>query len=226
MNAEITEEQRAHAEAIGKRKWGTLQPIPKPEPLPEIVNPNLDWYIVHVVGKSDDHAVEWLTDRGLETYYPQVRELRPVPTRELSKKQRASGVRVNRPRLVAFMPRYLFVRFDMTAAGWREIFDFAGIGGMVCEGDLPVRAPSAVASLREREIDGAIPGRTPAKLIFSLGQQVVIKEGAFAQFPAIVEKLPDVPIEDIDADTRIRVAVSIFGRSTPVDLEVAQIQRV
>ena len=132
-----------------------------------------------------------------------------------------------RPRLVPFMPRYVFVHFDMGKPGWREIFSFAGIGGMVCEGNLPVAVPDAlVASIREREVDGAVPGKSPARLIFKLGEEVRIDGGPFAPLSAIVEALPDAPIEQIDSETRIKVSVNLFGRPTPVHLTVGQVDKL
>lgn len=184
------------------------------------------WHLVQTAG-GDGKAIDWLDRCGIDHYYPQVRELRPVPRKQLSRKQRASGIPIMRPRLVALFPGYLFVHFDRQGGAWREIFDFAGIGGLVSADGRPVRVPDEmVAGIRAREIGGAVPGKTPAALIFHLGERVRVADGPFSPFEAIVEKLPRVSIEEIDAATRIRVAVDIFGRATPVDLEVSQIEKL
>ncbi len=207
---------------LAKETWERDRPASLARPVPPVPV----WHIVHFLGRSERQAIDFLRDRRIEVYYPMVREMRPVPRKELSKKQRASGIAIRRPKLVPLFPRYMFVRFDMGKDGWREIFDHAGVGGMVCEGDLPVRVrDDLIAGIRGREIDGAVPGATPAELIFKIGETVRIKDGPFASFDGVVERLPSVAIEEIDADTRIRVAVSIFGRSTPVELEVQQVRK-
>lgn len=185
------------------------------------------WHVVHCIGRTDNAVLEWLHDRfEFETYYPAVREMRPVPRKKLSARQRGSGVVIMRPQVVPFFPRYVFVRFDMAKDNWREIFRFVGVGGMVCEGNLPVWvSDNLIAAIRKREVDGAVPGKTLARVIFEIGDEVRITDGPFASFPGIVETVLDVAIEDLDVDTRIRVAVNIFGRPTPVDLELSQIEK-
>lgn len=185
------------------------------------------WHVVHCVGKTDRYVIEWLTEKfKFEIYYPVVQEMRPVPRNKLSAKQRQSDIEIMRPQRVPFFPRYVFVRFDMGKDNWREIFKFVGVGGMVCEGHLPVWVSDAlITSIRAREVDGAVPGKTLARVIFAVGDEVVVQDGPFASFPGIVERGIDVSIEELDVDTRIRVAVNIFGRPTPVDLDLSQVKK-
>lgn len=221
MKANIKAHMEANAMELARDVWPESQPANSLSS-----GPGACWHVVHCVGRGDGQALDWLKKLGLEYYYPMIRELRPELRKKLSRKQRASGVSIMRPRLVPFMPRYTFVRFDMGRPGWREIFSFAGIGGMVCEGDLPVAVPdSLVASIRDREIDGAVPGKTPARMLFRLGERVRVSSGPFASFDAVIEKMPNVPIEEIDSDTRIRVAVGLFGGATPVELLIGQIEK-
>lgn len=187
----------------------------------------LSWHIVHCVGKQDGYVLDWLKKLHFESYYPGVREMRPVPRKQLSHSQRNSGVTIMRPRIVPFFPRYIFVRFDMGRHGWREIFRFVGVAGMVCEGELPVWVPDGlIESIRGREVDGAVPGKTPAKLLFAVGDEVRVSEGPFASFPGVVEEIPDKPIEEVDSEVRIKVLVNIFGRPTPVSLEINQVEKL
>lgn len=219
----ITTEMTEEALSLARRVWEDGRPASAPV---RRADGGGAWHVVHVAGGSDRHAIDFLEGRGLVVYYPQMRAMRPLPRKQLSRKQRASGIAVMRPHLGPLFPRYLFVRFDMGREGWRTLFDFAGIGGLVCAGDLPVRVPDAlVDSLRAREIDGAVPGATPLRWIFALGETVTISDGPFAGFAAEVARLPDVAVEAIDADTRIRVAVNILGGVTPVDLAVGQIEK-
>jgi len=185
----------------------------------------LAWHVVHCIGRQDSGVLSWLDRLGVEYYYPMIREMRPAPKRKLSKKQRRMGLRV--PHIVPLLPRYTFIRFDMSGDGWRELFRFAGVGGMVCEGDLPVRVPEKlIASIKCLEINGAIPGRMPARKIFTIGERVRIADGGLTSFEAVITKVPDCAIEEVDSDTRIRVAVDLFGGETPVDLTISQIEKL
>lgn len=192
-----------------------------------IEHSDLPWHIVRRVGKSDQHALDWLKRMNLRTYYPLVREMRPVPRDKLSRKQRSAGITLMRPSLVPFFAGYIFVQMQMKGLDWQRLKDIAGLGGLVSkDGILPVRVSNElIDAIRSREVGGAVPGRTPAKLIFKLGQSVRITSGPFASFEGLVEKLPDAAIEDIDSETRIRVALEVFGQPTPVDLPLAFIEK-
>jgi transcriptional antiterminator NusG len=188
---------------------------------------DMRWYLLQCAAKSDKRVQDWLKDRGFEAYYPQVREMRAVPKRKLTASQRRADMTIMRPQTVPFFPRYMFVRFDIEGGLWRDIFGFVGIIGLHCNGDLPAPiADGLIDELKANEIDGAIPGKTKSKHIFKLGERVRVEDGPFASFYGTVEKLADVPIEAIDPDTRIKVAVDIFGRPTPVELEVRQVAKL
>src|SRR5215831_12477529 len=84
----------------------------------------LRWYLLQCAGRSDNGVREWLDRLAFENYYPMVREMRPVPRRKLTASQRRADMRIMRPQIVPFFPRYMFVRFDIGRDGWRSIFEF------------------------------------------------------------------------------------------------------
>lgn len=186
------------------------------------------WYVVQCAKRSDKAVCDWLDYLKFENYYPMVREMRPVPKRKLTKSQRDREMIIMRPQIIPFLPRYVFVRFDMLNGAWREIFEHVGVIGMHCAGDLPAPIDATlIVRLKSRErADGVIPGGTEAKHIFAVGESVEVLDGPFASFRGTVEKLANVAIEEIDPDTRIKVALNIFGRLTPVELEVNQVAKV
>jgi transcriptional antiterminator NusG len=184
------------------------------------------WYIVHAIGRPDSQVLEWLQKLKVDFYYPKVLEMRRVPRRQMSGAQRRSGVEVKKPQEAPLFPRYIFTNFDMGRSGWREVFKFAGCGGMVCEGDLPVWIPDGlIVSIKSREHNGMVPGATSVRVLFNLGDEVMVTSGPFASFPGIVERGVDIPIEELDPSTRIKVAVNVFGRATPLDLELWQVDK-
>lgn len=184
------------------------------------------WFIVRAVGKSDQQALDGLKRHGIETYYPQVVQMRPMPRREMSAGQRKSGIPIMKPRLGPLFPRYIFAKFGMARQSWRDVFRLTGVGGMLCCGDMPVQIREVlIEKIKMRENDGAIAGSETLRALFSIGDHVTVTDGPFASFPGIVEKGVDCAIEDLDPDTRIKVAVNIFGRATPIDLEVWQVTK-
>lgn len=187
----------------------------------------LSWLLVHCVGKSDGYIAQVLKRAAIEDYYPMVREFRAVPRKQLSQKQRASGIVVKRLTLVPMLPRYRLLHVDPKRSDLDVVFTHAGIGGLVCHENLPVIvSDDFVAKLRSKEHEGAIPGSMNARLVFGIGETVRVTDGPFAGFNAIVEKRIDCPIEELDPETRIKVAVQIFARATPVELTVAQVEKL
>jgi transcriptional antiterminator NusG len=185
------------------------------------------WHLVQVApGERDKHAREWLKRRGYEVYYPVVRSMRRPAASSMSRKQRAQG-RAMREVLEPMFRRYLFTRFDMKVGGWRDIFRAKGVTGMACEGNLPVPiSDDLIARLRATEVDGAIPGETPASEIFHIGQLVEVVEGPFAMFRGTVERINSSTIDGLDSQIRITVAIDIFGRLTPAEFDACQIDPV
>lgn len=186
------------------------------------------WLLGHCIGKSDKYVTDVLKRAGIDEYYPQIREFRPVPRKMLSQKQRASGVVVKRPMLVPLLPRYRLLHVDVRRGDLEEIFAMAGIGGMVCEGGAIIKVPqSFIDQVKKTEQRGAIPGTTSARLVFCVGEHVRIAgSGPFAQHNAIVQKNLDLPIEELDPDTRIEVAINLLGRLSKLALSLSEIEKL
>lgn len=185
------------------------------------------WHLVQVApGERDRYAVDWLMRRGYEPYYPMVRSMRRPAANRLSRKQRLNG-RAMREVLEPMFHRYVLTRFDPCVGGWRDIFRASGVTGIACEGDMPVPiSDDLVAALRAKEIEGAIPGETPADEVFHVGQLVEVTEGPFAMFRGTVETILSSTIDGIDSQMRVTVAIDIFGRLTPAKLDACQIAPV
>lgn len=190
--------------------------------------PALPWQIVRRIGKNDRHALTWLARLGYRTYYPVIREMRPVPRKRLSVRQRHAGIPIVLPKLVPFAPGYIFVQFNMDSGTWSQMKDLCAIGGFAAtEGTTPVQVPDTlIANLREREKDGFIDGDTTLAELFRFKEWVRVKAGPFAGFNGSVEELAGVPIAGIDSETRIRIAVELFGQPTPVDIPVSDLEKL
>ena len=189
------------------------------------------WHVVHCVGESDQHVINWLGPEhfNYEVYYPLVREMRAVPRNQQSQKERRSPFKIMRPKLVPFFPRYVFVRVDLSRDNWREAFDIAGVGGMLCHGSLPAPViDREIQAIKAREVNGAVPGKLKIQEVFKfeIGEVVRITDGPFASFEGQIETMLEGAIEGVDPLARIRVLAYLFGRQTPVELEISQIAKL
>ncbi|MGB3044184.1 MAG: transcription termination/antitermination protein NusG [Xanthobacteraceae bacterium] len=191
---------------------------------------NPTWHLAQTETGRERLACERLSDAGYEVYCPQMRVMKTVPRKLLSKRQRINGATVKRPQLSALFPGYIMIRFDKDIGAWHEIFDFAHVRGLVVSDRWTKDRSSpddVVAGLRAVEVDGAVPGDTSvAVLPYRVGEKVRITSGPFADFPAIVEKLPTAKLEELDESLRIQLVVNIFGGETPVDVEIGQVEHI
>ncbi|MDI1265610.1 MAG: transcription termination/antitermination protein NusG [bacterium] len=184
------------------------------------------WYLVQCVRATDQQAIDAFARFKIETYHPKILQLKPLPRRRMSAAQRQGGISIQVPTEVPLFPRYIFANFDIHHDKWHDAFEVAGVGGLVCRDRMPVWMPDdTIASIKRRENNGVIPGKDSVRAIFSVGDQVTVTNGPFASFPGIVEEGLDVAIEKLEANMRIKVAVNIFGRATPVELEYWQVAK-
>jgi len=117
-----------------------------------------------------------------------------------------------------FFPGYVLVQMEMNDETWHLVKDVPRVMGFIggtSDRPAPISDKEAQAIL-ERVVEGAEKPRP--KVLFEPGEVVRITEGPFNDFNGVVE--------EVDYEkSRLRVAVSIFGRSTPVELEFGQVEK-
>lgn len=184
------------------------------------------WYLAHT-GPADSRAVDRLTRGGIEVYYPQMRVLRPIPRREITIKQRHSGIIAKRWVFEPLFRRYLFIRFDLRGGDWRSIFEYAGVHGLIAgeEGGQSLPSPvreCVIEAVRSFEVDGAIPATTKArKIAVAIGDAGRITEGPFTGHDGTVENIPETTIEMLDENVKMRVGLVFLGRRTAVEIPLS-----
>ena len=191
---------------------------------------NPRWHLAQTETGRERLAHDRLNEAGYEVYFPQMRVMKPVPRKMLSKRQRIKGASVKRPHLSALFPGYVMIRFDKELGGWHDIFDFAHVRGLVVSDlwDADRKSPDEIVDhLRGVEIDGAVPGDTPvAVMSFSRGETVRISSGPFASYDGVIKRLPTGRLEELDESARIQLVVNIFGGATKVEVEIGQIEHI
>ncbi len=158
---------------------------------------------------------------GYESYYPQMRVMRPPPMRFITSSQRAAARNVMRPVLIPLFPGYPFVRFSMHDGRWHEIFDILGVYGLKVVGNLPAPLPtSAVDQIRKAEVGGAIAAETPvSELLYGKGSTVRIGEGPLQGFTGTVQELDE-------SKRRAIVDLVMFGNMRSVNITTGQLSVV
>lgn len=173
------------------------------------------WYVVQVFSQYENAVKRALEERiareGMQDRFGEIL----VPSEEVVEMR--DGVRRKSER--KFFPGYVLVQIDMNDDAWhlvRSVPRVLGFIGGTPERPAPISDKEAEAILvRVRE--GAEKPRP--KVLFEIGEAVRICDGPFNDFNGVVEEV------DYEKN-RLRVAVSIFGRSTPVELEFGQVEKL
>jgi len=171
------------------------------------------WYVVHVFSGSEKKVAQAIREQA-ETYgFDDDIEEVLVPTEEVVEMRR--GARVNAER--KFFPGYILIKMDLTDQAWHIVNSHNRVTGFLGAGGKPMPISDAEAERLIKQVTEGIE-RTHSDVIFEIGEWVRVAEGPFASFKGLVE--------EVDEDkSRLKVTVSIFGRSTPVDLEFSQVEK-
>lgn len=176
---------------------------------------SLRWYVVHAYSGYEQQVCKSLKERidryDLQEKFGDI--LVPKETVvEMKKGQKRESER-------KFFPGYVLVQMEMDNETWhlvKSVPKVLGFIGGTAESPAPITEREADAILQRIE-DGE--NKPKPKTLFDVGEVVRVVDGPFADFNGEVE---EVNYEK----SRMRVAVSIFGRSTPVELEFSQVEKV
>jgi len=172
------------------------------------------WYVVHVYSGFEKKVAatirEQALQKGLEDHFEDIL----VPTEEVVEMRRGSRVNAERK----FFPGYVLARMEMTDETWHLVKNTAKVTGFLGSSGRPVPISDAEAARVHNQVQEGVDRPRPS-ISFEIGEQVRVADGPFTSFSGLVE--------DIDEDrARLKVSVSIFGRSTPVELEYGQVEKL
>ena len=137
-----------------------------------------------------------------------------VPTEEVIEMRR--GKRVSSER--KFLPGYVLIKMVMSDESWHLVKNTAKVTGFLGSGGKPSPIRQSEADRILRQVQEGIERPKPS-ITFDIGEMVRVSDGPFTSFNGMVE--------DVDEDkARLKVAVSIFGRATPVELEYSQVEKL
>jgi transcriptional antiterminator NusG len=172
------------------------------------------WYIVHAYSGKEVHVMQAIREhiklKGMEDKFGEI----TVPTEEVVEMRGGKKRKSERK----FFPGYILVEMEMNDETWHLIRHVPGVLGFIGgTSDKPIPLSNKeVGNILQRVQEGV--EKPKPKVLFEPGEVVRIIDGPFADFDGVVE---DVNYEK----SRLRISVSIFGRSTPVELEFGQVQK-
>lgn len=172
------------------------------------------WYVVHAYSGYENFVMREISSRAEHhNLQDKIGEI-VVPSEEVVEMRAGQKRKSTRK----FFPGYVLVHMQMEDATWhmiRAIPRVLGFIGGTSQTPRPISEKEALAILQRVE-DGVT--KPKPKTLFEPGEVVRVKEGPFVDFNGVVE---EVNYEK----SRLRVAVLIFGRSTPVELEFSQVEK-
>ncbi len=171
------------------------------------------WYVVHVFSGSEKKMAQAILEQaqanGLEEQIEDVM----VPTEEVVEVRRGAKVQSERK----FFPGYILIKMELTDAAWSVVQAQPRVTGFLGGKGKPVPITNSEAERLIKQMDEGVE-RPRSTISFDIGEEVRVIEGPFESFNGVVE-------EADDEKERLKVSVSIFGRSTPVELEYSQVER-
>ena len=172
------------------------------------------WYIIHAYSNFENKVAESIREqakqRGLSDLFEEVM----VPKEKVVEVRRGRKVDAERK----FFPGYVLAKMDLTDEAYHLIKNTPKVTGFLGADNKPTPISEVEAARILHQVQEGIERPKPS-VSFEVGEQVRVSDGPFASFNGLVEEVDE-------ARSRLKVAVSIFGRATKVDLEFGQVEKL
>ena len=172
------------------------------------------WYVVHVYSGFEKKIAEQIKQQAAQNGLGEQFEEVLVPTEQVVEMRRGQKVNTEHK----FFPGYVLVKMELTDDAWHLVKNTPKVTGFLGSRTKPSPISEAEAQRILKQNQEGVERARPA-VLFEIGEQVRVADGPFTSFNGTVE--------EVDEDKgRLKVSVSIFGRSTPVELEYGQVEKV
>jgi transcriptional antiterminator NusG len=172
------------------------------------------WYIVHTQSGSENRVkqmvLEQVARHGMEDSFEEI----VIPVVEIPEVKRGKAIKVEKK----LMPGYVLIKMVMTDKSWHLVKSVPKISGFLGSKSVP-------KALSEKEVDevfSQLENRRKninSTSLYEIGESVTVLDGPFEGFSGTVEEIDEVKM-------KLRIAISIFGKATPIDLGFSQIKKV
>ena len=172
------------------------------------------WYIVHAYTNFERKVADAIRERakagGLDHLFEDI----VVPTEDVIEVKRGRKIHAERK----FLPGYVLVKMKMTDAAFVLIKNTPKVTGFLGADNKPMPISEDEAMRILHQVKEGVERPKPT-ITFEIGENVKVADGPFASFTGVVEEVDE-------ERSRVKVAVSIFGRPTPVELEFGQVEKI
>ena len=172
------------------------------------------WYVLHVYSNFEKKVAESIREqadqKGLSDHFEQI----VVPTEEVVEIRRGQKVNTERK----FFPGYVLLKMELSDRAWHLVKNTPKVTGFLGSGNKPIPISETEAMRIMKQVQEGVERPKPS-IIFEIGETVRVADGPFTSFNGVVEEVDE-------ERSRLKVAVSIFGRATPVELEYTQVEKV
>ena len=161
------------------------------------------WFVAHTQPLKETMAEHHLQEQGFQVYCPRYRKIR-------------RHARKTTEVISPLFPRYLFVELNLELDRWRSVNGTRGISYLLMNDEKPLLVPEyVVQGLKEQETgDGIVP--VASLIVFTKGDKVRVKEGAFEGHTAVFDKLDD--------KQRVQLLLTVLGRETKLVLPIYAVE--
>ena len=172
------------------------------------------WYVIHTQTGAEEKV-----KTNIES------KLKLSPSKELVSQilvpsEKVSEVKGGKKKISErkFFPGYILIQMDLTDDSWYLIKNTSGVTGFIGSGSRPVPIDDQeVESILKQSIERQ--ERPIPKTVFDKGESVRVTEGPFVNFTGVVDEV-------LPTKGKVKVSISVFGRSTPVELEYWQVEKL
>ena len=172
------------------------------------------WYIVHVYSGFEKKVAQGIRDQVEQQELGEVIQEVLVPTEEVVQVRRGQKINAERK----FFPGYVLVKMDLNDQAYHLIKTTPKVTGFLGTAGRPSPISDGEADRIMRQVQEGIERPKPS-ITFEVGEQVRVADGPFMSFNGYVEEVDE-------ERARVKVAVTIFGRATPVELEYSQVEKL
>lgn len=176
--------------------------------------PGTRWYIVHAYTNFERKVADAIRERAKANNLEGLFEDIVVPTEEVVEVKRGRKISAERK----FLPGYVLVKMKMTDAAFVMIKNTPKVTGFLGADNKPMPISEDEAMRILNQVKEGVERPKPT-ITFEIGENVKVADGPFASFTGVVEEVDE-------ERSRLKVAVSIFGRPTPVELEFGQVEKI
>ncbi|MEO1040629.1 MAG: transcription termination/antitermination protein NusG [Pseudomonadota bacterium] len=171
------------------------------------------WYIVHAYSNFEKKVAEAIRVEAEQQGLTELFEEVLVPTEEVTELRKGRKINTERK----YFPGYVLVKMNLTDEAYHLVKNTPRVTGFLGSGNKPMPVPEGeVMRIMGRiEEDAERPRPTVS---YEIGEEVRVIDGSFQSFNGVVEEVDD-------ERAVLKVAINIFGRATPVELEFGQVEK-